>query len=73
MSTIAQNGHPASQPAAELERSLSEFLAPVTRLLPEARLRAVVKELVHGVHAVLRLKGVKALLNLVMEAILSVI
>lgn len=51
MSTIAQNGHPASQPAAELERSLSEFLAPVTRLLPEARLRAVVKELVHGIAA----------------------
>lgn len=51
MSTIAQNGHLASLPAAELECSLSEFLAPVTRLLPEERLRTVVREMVHGMAA----------------------
>jgi hypothetical protein len=51
MTTIPQDDILASLPASELERSLSAFLEPVTRLLPEVRLRAVVKEMVHGMAA----------------------
>jgi hypothetical protein len=41
----------AKMPVAELEQTLKDFLAPVTDLLPEKRLRQVVRESVRGIIA----------------------
>ena len=41
----------AKMPVEELEQTMSEFLAPVTDLLPEERLRRVVSEAVRGILA----------------------
>lgn len=49
MPTIAQASPIAKLPAAELNNSLQAFLEPVTRLLPDARLRAVMEFMVRGI------------------------
>jgi hypothetical protein len=49
MPTIAQNNSLAKLPVSELERSLREFISPVTDLLPDVRLGAVAELLVRGV------------------------
>jgi hypothetical protein len=41
----------AKMPVAELEQTLNDFLAPVTDLLPEKRLRRVAPEAVRGILA----------------------
>jgi hypothetical protein len=41
----------AKMPVAELEQTMNDFLAPVTELLPEKRLRRVVPEAVRGILA----------------------
>ena len=41
----------AKMPVAELERTMNEFLTPITELLPEKRLRRVVPEAVRGILA----------------------
>ncbi|MBM3143949.1 MAG: hypothetical protein FJ010_03055 [Chloroflexi bacterium] len=41
----------AKMPVAELEQTMSDFLLPVTELLPEERLRRVVPEAVRGILA----------------------
>jgi len=49
MPTIAQNNPIAKLPVAELDRSLREFVSPVTDLLPDGRLGVVTELLVRGV------------------------
>ena len=41
----------AKMPVEELEQTMNEFLAPVTDLLPEKRLRRVVPDAVRGILA----------------------
>ncbi len=41
----------AKMPVAELEQTLNDFLAPVTALLPEKRLRRIAPEAVRGILA----------------------
>ena len=49
MSTRAQVNPIAKLPVTELNESLQAFLEPVTRLLPDARLRAVTELMVRGI------------------------
>ena len=49
MSTIAQNEVLAKIPLAELEAEIETFLEPVTKRLPEKRLRTVVSLAIRGI------------------------
>ncbi len=48
MPTISQTNALANLPIVELDHSLREFLAPLTELLPDVRLRQVVKLITRG-------------------------
>ncbi len=48
MPTITQNNPIAKLPGSELERSLREFVSPLTELLPDVRLGAVTELIVRG-------------------------
>jgi len=49
MPTIAQNNPIAKLPVAELDRSLREFVSPVSDLLPDIRLGAVAELILRGI------------------------
>jgi hypothetical protein len=49
MPTIAQNDPIAKLPVAELDRSLRKFVSPVTDLLPDVRLSAVIELMLRGI------------------------
>jgi len=51
MQTISLNAIFAKMPVGELDRSLEDFLSPLTQLLPEERLRQVVPLAVRGILA----------------------
>jgi hypothetical protein len=49
MSTIAQKDVPAKMPLAQLETAMEQFVEPVTRRLPDQRLKQVVRFAMRGI------------------------